>query len=92
MLWIHEQEIMTLGKGLTVFRQAMTIHLRPGNDKFTRQNFMPLEDHYSEQTIQTHVMAAYARKGLISIKHAQHLSEDYFTLDQDTFLDRWLPG
>ncbi|QNE07638.1 RecQ family ATP-dependent DNA helicase (plasmid) [Croceicoccus marinus] len=92
MLWMHEQEIMTLGKGLTVFRQAMTIHLRPGNDKFTRQNFMPLEDHYSEQTIQTHVMAAYARKGLISIKHAQHLSEDYFTLDQDTFLDLWLPG
>ncbi|WP_341713918.1 UvrD-helicase domain-containing protein, partial [Erythrobacter sp.] len=92
MLWMHEQEIMTLGKGLTVFRQAMTIHLRPGNDKFTRQNFMPLEDHYSEQTIQTHVMAAYARKGLLSIKHAQHLSEDYFTLDQDTFLDRWLPG
>mgnify|MGYP003687859793 FL=1 len=89
---MHEQEVLVLGKGLSVFRAAMTIHLAPGSDNFTQQNFLPLEDHYSEQTIQTHVMAAYAQKGLASIDQAVRLSEDYFVLDQNDFLDRWLPG
>lgn len=92
LLWLHEQEVVTLGKGLTVFRPAMTLHLRPGRDLFTVEHFTPLEEHYSEQTIQTHVMAAYAEQGLAAIDKAQKLSEDYFVLDRDTFQKKWLPG
>ncbi len=92
LLWLHEQEVVTLGKGLTVFRPAMTLHLRPGRDLFTVEHFTPLEEHYSEQTIQTHVMAAYAEQGLAAIEKAQKLSEDYFVLDRDTFQKKWLPG
>ncbi len=92
LLWLHEQEAVTLGKGLTVFRPAMTLHLRPGSKPFTVEHFTPLEEHYSEQTIQTHVMAAYAEQGLSTIERAQKLSEDYFVLDRDTFQKKWLPG
>ena len=92
LLWLHEQEVVTLGKGLTVFRPAMTLHLRPGRDLFTVEHFAPLEDHYTEQTVQTHVMAAYAEQGLAEIARAQKLSEDYFLLDRDTFQKKWLPG
>ncbi len=92
LLWLHEQEIITLGKGLTVFRPAMTVHLRPGSSSFTQKNFIPLEEHYAEQTLQTHVMSTYAEKGLTSIEQAKRLSEDYFLLEQDAFLQRWLPG
>jgi ATP-dependent DNA helicase RecQ len=92
LLWLHEQQVMTLGKGLTVFRSAMTIYLKPGRIGFTKKDFLPLEEHYREQTLQTHVMAAYAEKGLDHINDAVRLSEDYFTLDQDRFLRRWLPG
>jgi len=92
LLWLHEQEVVTLGKGLTVFRPAMTVHLRPGNGSFTQKDFTPLEEHYTEQTIQTHVMAAYAEKGLDSMDQALRLSEDYFVLDRDKFVRRWLPG
>src|SRR5262249_35380699 len=28
LLWLHEQEVVTLGKGLTVFRPAITVHLK----------------------------------------------------------------
>jgi ATP-dependent DNA helicase RecQ len=59
---------------------------------FTVQHFAPLEEHYGETTIQTHVMAAYAEKGLEAMDQAQRLSEDYFVLDRDAFLRRWLPG
>ena len=92
LLWLHEQGIMTLGKGLTVFRQAMTVHLNPKGGQFTRTHFLPLEEHYAEQTVQTHVMAAYAERGLAAMPDAQRLSGDYFLLDQEAFLRRWLPG
>lgn len=92
LLWLHEQEVITLGKGLTVFRPAMTIQLRAGTSGFTREHFLPLEEHYNEQTVQTHVMAAYAQKGLHAIEQAQRLSEDYFVLDKDAFMKRWMPG
>ena len=92
LLWLHEQEVVTLGKGLTVFRQAMTIHLNPSGGQFTTKDFVPLEEHYAEQTIQTHVMAAFAERGLAAMDQALRLSEDYFALERDAFLRRWLPG
>lgn len=92
LLWLHEQQVLTLGKGLTVFRSAMTIYLKAGRTVFTKKDFLPLEEHYREQTVQTHVMAAYAEKGLNHIDEAMRLSEDYFTLDQDSFLRSWMPG
>ena len=92
LLWLHEQEVVTLGKGLTVFRQAMTVHLNPSGGQFTVKDFVPLEEHYAEQTIQTHVMAAYAEKGLAAMDQAVRLSEDYFVLERDAFLRRWMPG
>ncbi|MDO9637291.1 MAG: RecQ family ATP-dependent DNA helicase [Pseudotabrizicola sp.] len=92
LLWLHEQQVLTLGKGLTVFRSAMTIHLKPDRASFSAKDFLPLQEHYREQTLQTHVMGAYAEKGLDRIDEAQALARDYFTLDQDRFLRRWMPG
>ncbi|WP_444668592.1 RecQ family ATP-dependent DNA helicase [Cereibacter changlensis] len=92
LLWLHEQQVVTLGRGLTVFRSAMTVQLNQKGGPFTLQHFAPLEEHYTEQTIQTHVMAAYAEKGLAALDQAELLSKDYFTLERDLFLERWLPG
>ncbi len=36
-------------------------------------------------------MAAYAERGLASMKEAERLSQDYFQLDKEAFLKRWLP-
>ena len=94
LLWLHEQGVVTLGKGLTVFRSAITVHVDPRTRRqgFTQENFRPLEEHYEEQTIQTHVMAAYAERGLGDLGEAARLSADYFAMDRDAFLRRWLPG
>ena len=62
LVWLHDQQVVTLGRGLTVFRPAITVHLNPKGGRFTEQHFAPLDEHYAEQTIQTHVMAAYAEK------------------------------
>jgi ATP-dependent DNA helicase RecQ len=92
LLWLHEQGVVTLGKGLTIFRPAMTVYLKPGNRRFTEGDFEPLHLHYEEQVLQTHIMAAYAELGLTSMRDAERLSSDYFTMDREGFIDKWLPG
>ena len=92
LLWMHELEIATLGKGLTIFRPALTLKLTSEDRKgFTKQDYKPLEDWYREKTIQIHIMASYAKQGLNNIDKAVSLAKDYFDLDQEKFLKRWLP-
>ena len=91
LLWLHEQEVIRLNKGLAVFRPAMTIRLKPERRGFVQADFKPLELHYDEQVLQIHVMAEYAQQGLGSMTDAVRLAMDYFNLDQDDFLSRWLP-
>lgn len=91
LLWLHEQEVIRLNKGLAVFRPAMTIRLAPEKRSFVKADFQPLRLHYDEQIVQIHVMAEYAQRGLKAIAEALQLALDYFALGQDGFLRRWLP-
>jgi ATP-dependent DNA helicase RecQ len=93
LLWLHEQEIICLNKGLAVFRSAMTIRLDDDWKKQFRQpDFDPLKMHYDEQILQIHVMAEYVQRGLAAMADALLLTMDYFSLQQEEFLQRWLPG
>ena len=91
LLWLHEQGVVTLGRGLTIFRPAITVQMQPGTSPFTQKDFLPLEEHYGAQTVQTHIMARYAERGLASMPEAERLSRDYFAMDNDRFLQTWLP-
>ncbi|VAX08464.1 ATP-dependent DNA helicase RecQ [hydrothermal vent metagenome] len=92
LLWLHEQEVIRLNKGLAVFRPAMTIHLDKGRRGFLKADFGPLKTHYNEQVIQIHVMAEYAQRALEVMTDALKLAMDYFTLNQEAFIKRWMPG
>jgi ATP-dependent DNA helicase RecQ len=91
LLWLHEQEVIRLNKGLSVFRSAMTIRLSPEKRGFGRTEFEPLKLHYDEQIVQIHVMAEYVERALQSIADALRLTVDYFTLKREEFIRRWLP-
>ncbi len=91
LLWLHEQEVIRLNKGLTVFRPAMTIRLKPERRGFANTDFASLKIHYDEQIRQIHVMAEYVRLALIAIADALRLVVDYFRFDEDEFLRRWMP-
>ncbi|CAM9960029.1 unnamed protein product, partial [Chrysoparadoxa australica] len=56
------------------------------------KDLAPLQEHYAAQTVQTHVKATYAETGLSSMPVAMRLSEDYFALDQEVFMGRWMKG
>ena len=93
LLWLHELEIITLNKGLAVFRQAMTIKLgKDWKQGFGNREFEPLELHYEDRMLQIHVMEEYAQRGIEEIADALALAMDYFELDQEEFLARWLPN
>ena len=93
LLWLHEQEVIRLHKGLAVFRPAMTIRLMDETPRrgFAASDFEPLRLHYQGQVRQIHVMVEFARRGLDAIADALHLAMDYFRLKEDDFLRRWLP-
>lgn len=91
LLWLHDQEIIKLHKGLAVFRAAMTIRLGQEKRSFLKSDFLPLKIHYDEQVTQIHVMTEYAQRGLETMAEALRLAMEYFTLRQDEFLRRWMP-
>lgn len=91
LLWMHEQEVLRLGRGLVVLRGAMRIVLPPRGGSFTNEQFAELKSHYDEQTFQIHVMAQYAQRGIAEIRSALHLAEDYFTRHREAFLAAWFP-
>ncbi len=92
LLWLHEQDVIRLNKGMAVFRPAMTIHLSREKRGFLRSDFLPLKDHYQEQVLQIHVMAEYAQRALKAMADALRLAMDYFSMEQGDFIRRWLPG
>ena len=92
LLWLHEQEVIQLNKGLSVFRPAMTIRLSQERRGFAKADFAPLQLHYNEQVVQIHVMAEYVQRGLTTMAEALQLAMDYFSLDRKSFLRRWLPN
>ncbi|MHB8908645.1 MAG: RecQ family ATP-dependent DNA helicase [Syntrophales bacterium] len=91
LLWLHEQEVIRLSKGLAVFRPAMTIRLEQDRRSFAKADFEPLKIHYEQQVLQIHVMAEYVQRGLRAMAEALHLAMDYFSLEHDEFIARWLP-
>jgi ATP-dependent DNA helicase RecQ len=92
LLWMHEQEVIRLNKGLAVFRSAMTVRLGTERRKFTKTDFAPLQLHYDEQVVQIHVMAEYVQRGLQAMADAIRLTMDYFGLERTEFMQRWLPA
>ncbi|MCK5479193.1 MAG: UvrD-helicase domain-containing protein, partial [Methylococcales bacterium] len=92
--FLHEQKIITLQKGLAVFRQAMTIQVLPESKgrRYNKGDYEPLSQHYSERIFQVHVMNEYARMGLEKIGHALAFVLAYFSQDKTEFVKRYFKG
>jgi ATP-dependent DNA helicase RecQ len=92
--FLHEQKVITLQKGLAVFRQAMTIKVLPEakSRRYNKGDFQPLSQHYSERIFQVHVMNEYARQGLEKIGQALAFVLAYFSQDKSEFVKRYFQG
>lgn len=94
LLYMHENGVVDLDKGRSVFRSAMTIHTDPAalKRRFTKDDFSPLEEFYRERTLQTHVVHEYARLGVTNSDKARQLVDAYFTLPRRRFVREYFKG
>ena len=94
LLYLHDNDVLQLDHGRSIFRSAMTIALNPdaARRRFTREDFAPLEEFYRERTLQTHVMHEYARLGAEAPDQAQKLVSAYFTLPRRQFVREYFKG
>ncbi|WP_305908033.1 RecQ family ATP-dependent DNA helicase [Methylomarinum sp. Ch1-1] len=92
--FLHEQKVITLQKGLAVFRQAMTIKVLPESKgrRYNKGDYEPLSQHYGERIFQVHVMNEYARKGMEKIGQALAFVVAYFSQDKTEFVKRYFKG
>ncbi len=94
LLYMHENRVVELDRGRSMFRSAMTILADPValQRKFTGDDFSPLQDFYRERTLQTHVMHEYARLGTEDPEQAQRLVDAYFSWPRTRFLRTFFKG
>ncbi len=94
LLWLHEQEVIILNKGLVIFRPAMLVRLEQQQRRrgFSNADFKPLADYYKGKVFQIHVMVEFAKQGLEKIANANRLALEYFEMKSDEFFARWFSG
>ncbi len=94
LLFLHEQKIIILQKGLSVFRQAMSVRILPESKgrSYSKGDYAPLSHHYGQRVFQVHVMNEYARQGLRKIGQALSLVAAYFAMSTTSFIRRFFGG
>ena len=88
LLYMHENGILQLDKGRAVFRAAMTIQVlsEASKRRFLKEDYAPLQEHYRERTLQTHVMHEYAKLGTRKMSAALALTAAYFSWPRRRFI------
>lgn len=94
LLYLHQQEVLTLNHGMTVMRRAMTIEINPDKQgqRFLKEDYQRLDEHYREKRIQVHVMREYAELALREMADALRLVMHYFQDGKQEFLKRYFNG
>ena len=92
LLWMHEQNVLTLNRGMSMLRRSHTLEVARSKRQYRNEDHQGLAIHYEATTAQIHIIAEYARLALEKgTDHAKRMADDYFRLDTEAFIDRWLP-
>lgn len=93
LLALHKINAISLQSGLAVFRPAMTIQITSDkNEKFSKNEFLPIDQFQKEKIIQVHVIGKYAEFGLDDIRKALSYVAEYFFSDRGDFLNSYFKG
>ena len=95
LLFLDENHVIRLEKGLSVFRQAMTIrmHEEAKGRGYSGIDFRPLRDHYQQKMMQIHAIGRYAEESRKSLGGwSRRYVDDYFRMSSLAFNRRYFPG
>lgn len=94
LLYLHDNGVLELDKGRSVFRSAMTIETdtQALGRRFVKEDYAPLDEHYRDRRLQTHVMHEYAKLSLENPERARQLVDAYFSWERVRFLRSFFRG
>ncbi len=95
LLFLDENHVIRLEKGLSIFRQAMTIrmHEEAKGSRYSENDYQPLREHYEQKMIQIHAIGRYAEESQESLEAwARGYVNHYFQMSGRDFNRRYFPG
>ena len=95
LLFLDENHVIRLERGLSVFRQAMTIrmHEKTRGRRYSEKDYRPLREHYQEKMVQIHAIGRYADESQKSLGgSARRYVDNYFRMSGREFNRRYFPG
>lgn len=96
LLWLHENEVISLQQGRALITSAMTINLidqgkRNGRKRrVNKEHFEPQRQHYEDRKLQVHIVGEYANQAICKggENHLQFI-KDYFEMERTAFVKKY---
>lgn len=96
LLWLHENEVISLQQGRALITSAMTINLieqgkRNGRKRrVNKEHFESQRQHYEDRKLQVHIVGEYANQAIYKGEqsHLQFI-KDYFEMDRTAFVRKY---
>ena len=82
LLFLDEHHVIKLEKGLSIFRQAMTIRLldEAKGRRYSGQHYRPLREHYDQRVCQIHAMGRYVDEARNGLDNGRRYIQNYFAM------------
>lgn len=96
LLWLHENDVISLQQGRALITSAMTISLvdqgkRNGRKRrVNKEHFEPQRQHYEDRKLQVHIVGEYANQAIYKGEkgHLQFI-KDYFEMERTAFVKKY---
>jgi len=86
--WLHQQEIIRITEGLSLFHQSLKIKVFKGKEyTIINKEYPKLEKYYQEQNWRTHIMLKYGE--IKDPQERKQLVNDYFELTPEAFNQKY---
>ena len=91
LLFLDEHDVIKLQKGLSIFRQAMTIRFpdEAKGKRYSSQHYRPLQDHYDQRVCQIHAIGRYVEEARAELNGGRSYIQSYFSLPASEFIQQY---
>jgi len=88
LLYLDEHNVIKLQRGLSIFRQAMTIRMQEEarGRTYSSRHYRPLQDHYRQRVFQIHAIGRYVEEARGGREDSRRYVQSYFSMHPHEFI------
>ena len=88
LLFLDEHNVIKLQRGLSIFRQAMTIRIQEEakGKPYSSRHYRPLQEHYEQRILQIHAIGRYVEEARAGYKSIHSYVQSYFSMHSQEFI------